>query len=145
MNAMYGESGGSGRIVSYRDLRVWHMSMELAEQVYVLTKLLPPDEKYGLVSQLRRAVVSIPSNIAEGCARNSTKEYIHHVSYALGSLAEVETQLLLTIRLGMIEAPLIETQLMICSDLGKMLQGLRAKLLTGSQRLREEPDADYEP
>jgi four helix bundle protein len=79
------------RIDSYRDLTVWQAAMKLVKHVYEQTGRFPSNEQFGLTSQLRRAAVSIPSNIAEGHARESTKEYLHHVSFALGSLAELET------------------------------------------------------
>ena len=80
-------------ILSFRDLEVWQRSMALAKVVYGLTATLPVEERFGLVSQLRRAVVSVPANVAEGHARDSTREYLRFVSIALGSLAECETLL----------------------------------------------------
>jgi four helix bundle protein len=77
---------------SYRDLKVWQLSMDLAEHIYCLTDSFPKHEVYQLSSQMQRAVVSIPSNIAEGHARDFTKEFLRHLSIALGSLAELETQ-----------------------------------------------------
>ena len=86
---------------SHRDLPVWQQAMSLVEAVYRLTATFPVDERYGLTAQLRRAVVSIPSNIAEGAARSSTGELGHFLGIALGSAAEVETQLELAKRLSM--------------------------------------------
>ena len=85
---------------THKDLNVWKEAMELAKGVYCLTKDFPKEEIYGLVSQMRRAAVSIPSNIAEGAARNSHKEFIQFLYTSLGSLAELETQLLLSKELG---------------------------------------------
>ena len=85
---------------SHKDLDVWKMAMELAEQVYKVIKGFPKEEVYGLTSQIKRAVVSVPSNIAEGAARNSKKEFTQFLYVALGSNAELETQLLLAGRLG---------------------------------------------
>lgn len=85
---------------SHKDLDVWKMAMELAEQVYKVIKAFPKEEVYGLTSQTKRAVVSVPSNIAEGAARNSKKEFMQFLYVALGSNAELETQLLLAGRLG---------------------------------------------
>jgi len=82
-------------VKSYRDLETWQVSMDLVAEVYRVTKLFPRDEIYGLTNQLRRAAVSVPSNIAEGQGRDSTKEFLHHLSMAHGSLCEVETQLLI--------------------------------------------------
>ena len=80
-------------INSFRDLRVWQAGMELVEQVYLLTKSFPKQEIYGLTSQIQRAAVSVPSNIAEGHTREHSKEFLHHLSIAQASLAELETQL----------------------------------------------------
>lgn len=88
------------KIKSYRDLETWKKAMDLVEEVYKETKSLPKEETYGLLSQIRRAAVSIPSNIAEGQGRDSTKEFLHHLSFAYGSLCELQTQLLLACRLG---------------------------------------------
>ena len=87
-------------ISSFRDLRVWQYGMELVVQIYQLTQLFPAEERYGLVSQMRRAAVSIPSNIAEGHTRESSKEYLKHLSIAQGSLAELQTQIEIALRLG---------------------------------------------
>src|SRR5258708_1498266 len=86
-------------IKSYRDLETWQTAMGLVAQIYRVTKIFPKDELYSLTSQLRRAAVSVPSNIAEGQGRDSTKEFLHHLSIAHGSLCEVETQLLIAQRL----------------------------------------------
>ena len=84
---------------THKNLDVWNRAMDLAAEVYSLTGQFPKDEVFGLVSQARRAAVSIPRNIAEGAARNSRKEYIQFLYVALGSVAELETQLLLAARL----------------------------------------------
>ena len=86
--------------MNHKDLDAWKMAMELAETVYRLTKNFPKEEIYGLTSQARRAVVSVPSNLSEGAARSSAKEMHHFLDYAVGSLAELETQLLLAQRLS---------------------------------------------
>ena len=85
---------------SYKALVVWQKGMGLAKQVYQLTETFPASEKYGLVAQMRRAGVSVPSNIAEGQARRSRREFIQFVSHAEGSAAELETQLILSTELG---------------------------------------------
>ena len=87
------------QIRSFRDLRVWQGGMEIAQGIYAITGKFPRHELYGLASQIQRAAVSIPSNIAEGHARESTKEYLQHVSIAQASVAEVETQLEIAKRL----------------------------------------------
>ena len=78
---------------NFKELRVWQRAMDLVEQVYELTRDFPKQETYGLTSQIRRAAVSVPSNIAEGHTREHLKEYLHHLSMAQASLAELETQL----------------------------------------------------
>src|SRR6266850_2899662 len=85
---------------SYKDLVVWQKGIEIAKLVYQLTARFPAEEKFGLISQMRRAAVSIPSNIAEGQARHTTGEFIQFISHAEGSVAELETQLILSIELG---------------------------------------------
>jgi four helix bundle protein len=87
-------------IKTHKDLKVWKEAMALAKGIYELTRDFPKEETYGLVSQIRRAAVSIPSNLAEGAARNSNKEFIQYLYVSLGSLAELETQLLLSRDLG---------------------------------------------
>jgi four helix bundle protein len=84
---------------SFRDLEVWRLGLDLVQSVYKCTAAFPKSETFGLAAQMRGAAVSIPSNIAEGQARNSTKEFLRFLSYALGSLAELETQLELAARL----------------------------------------------
>src|SRR6185295_19174039 len=86
-------------INSFRDLRVWQAGMDLVEKVYLLTQNFPKQEVYGLTSQMQRAAVSIPSNIAEGHTREHSKEYLHHLSMAQASLAELKTQLEIAARL----------------------------------------------
>lgn len=89
--------------MNHKDLDVWKKSMDLVEGVYALTKSFPDDERFGLTNQIRRAAVSVPSNIAEGSARKSDKELIQFVYIALGSLLELETQYLIAIRLNYID------------------------------------------
>ncbi len=86
-------------ILSFRDLRVWQMAMDLVEDVYRLTRPFPRHEAYGLAGQMQRAAVSVPSNIAEGHTREHRKEYLHHLSTAQASLAELQTQLEIATRL----------------------------------------------
>jgi four helix bundle protein len=85
--------------MEHKELEAWQKAMQFAENIYKTTEGFPEHERYGLVSQIRRAVVSIPSNIAEGSSRNSKKEYIRFINIALGSLSELETQLILSHRL----------------------------------------------
>ena len=86
--------------MNHKDLDVWKESMVLAKEVYILTNSFPKEELYGLTSQIRRSVVSVPSNIAEGAPRSSDKEFIHFLYVPLGSLSEAETQLILSHDLG---------------------------------------------
>ena len=104
------------------DLDVWKRAMDFVEMVYVLSGRFPKEEVYGLTSQVRRAAVSIPSNIAEGASRQSTKEFIQFLYISLGSLSEVETQLMLSYRLKYV--PSIEEELKHATIIKKMLNGL---------------------
>lgn len=102
--------------------------MDLAEEIYKLTQSFPKKEVYALSSQIQRAAVSIPANIAEGHARDSTKEFLHYISIALGSLAELETHLILAGRLSYLEDRIISTTLSRADELGRMLRGLQKAL-----------------
>lgn len=102
--------------------------MTLAETVYALTKQFPKEEAYGLTSQVRRAVVSIPSNIAEGQGRRSTAEFINFLSIASGSRAEVETQLMLAQKLGYIDEPQLQKALSLSNEIKRMTHALISKL-----------------
>ena len=95
------ETGGSIR--PHYQLQAWQISMKLVKMVYLWSKCFPPEEKYGLLSQIRRAAVSVPSNIAEGAARNGSREFAHFLSIARGSLSELETQYLIALDLGFAE------------------------------------------
>jgi four helix bundle protein len=117
-----------GKIRSHRDLKVWQLGMDVAEQVYSLTKAFPDCERFGLVSQLRRAAVSVPANIAEGNARSSTKEYLRYLSIAVGSLAEVETFLDLPIRLDYGQPIMIQRLSEQVAEERRMLRGLQRSL-----------------
>ena len=113
---------------NYRDLIAWQKSMDLVEAVYTATKGLPPDERYGLTSQIRRAVVSVPSNIAEGQGRRSRSEFVHFLSIAHGSLREVETQLLIAMRLGYLESEMGTPVLALSEEVGRLVSGLARSL-----------------
>ena len=119
------------KVQTYKDLIVWRKAMDLAEKVYLLSRSFPREELYGLTSQIRRAAVSVPSNIAEGQARQSTAEFRNFLSIAQGSLAEVETQLLLAIRFGYLSPEQAASALSLREEISKMLTSLRAKLTTG--------------
>ena len=108
-------------VQSYRDLKVWQNSMALVEGCYRLTQGFPKEEVYGLSSQLRRAAISIPANIAEGYGRGSRPTYLHFLKIAQGSLKELETHLLLSYRLGFASNLVSEPLLDQCDQLGRML------------------------
>ena len=114
---------------TYKDLKVWSKSIDLAVAIYKAAKQLPKEELYGLSDQMRRAVVSIPSNIAEGNQRDTTREYIHFLHIAKGSVAELDTQILLCDRLGYIKKEDVDDLNNQCSEIGRMLNGLINKLL----------------
>ncbi|MDR6870274.1 four helix bundle protein [Bosea sp. BE125] len=111
-------------IQSYRDLRVWQEAMSLAEAVYRLTKQFPKDELFGLTSQMRRASVSIPANIAEGYGRESTGAYVQFLRVAQGSLKELETHALLANRVGIMSELDAANLLSLAEAIGKMLRAL---------------------
>ena len=115
-------------VQNYKDLIAWQKSMQLAKEVYLLTKKLPKEELFELTNQLRRAVVSIFSNIAEGNGRLSRKEYLHFLSIARGSKSEVETQLLFCVELGYLQESDIETALGLCTEVSKLLNRLISKI-----------------
>ncbi len=115
-------------MAGYRELKVWQQGMEITREIYKLTAGFLKDELYGLTSQIRRCAVSIPSNIAEGHSRDSTRELARFVSIAKGSLAELETQLLIAKELEYGEANLIDSLLTLAAQEGRMLTGLRRSL-----------------
>ena len=117
---------------SYKDLVIWQKGTALAKFVYKLSGRFPVDERYGLISQVRRAAVSVPSNIAEGQARHTTKEFLQFLSHAQGSLAEVETQLLLSVDLGFANTEGVAPGLQEIDEIQKMIVSLKRKLEVGS-------------
>ncbi|MEX0887436.1 MAG: four helix bundle protein [Phycisphaeraceae bacterium] len=113
---------------SYRDLVAWQKARQWVREVYQVSRRLPADERFGLTSQLRRAAVSVPANIAEGQARSGPREFGHHVSVALGSLAEVETLLILAGDLQYLRPEDIQTPLSHAQEIGRILNGLLQSL-----------------
>jgi four helix bundle protein len=109
---------------NYKELNVWQKSYELCLKIYQITAKFPNEERYGLTSQIRRSAVSIPSNIAEGCGRKTTLDYIrmHYISY--GSVCELETQILLTGDLGFIDKGELDTAKKDIAEIEKMLKAL---------------------
>jgi four helix bundle protein len=110
--------------MSYRDLIAWKKAMELVKGTYDITDSFPQHEMYGLTSQLRRAAVSIPSNIAEGQAHYTNPEFVRFLRHARGSLAEIETQLLIAQDRGYVSQPKVEELLHTTDELGRILSGL---------------------
>ncbi len=113
---------------SFRDLHVWKRAIQMTVAVYRLTATFPREEQFGLTSQLRRASVSVASNIAEGYGRNSRGEYKHFVGIARGSNSEVETQLVISEELGLGGAELLVTASQLNEEVGKMLRSLLGRL-----------------
>jgi four helix bundle protein len=115
-------------IKSYRDLKVWQKSMDIAEDIYALTAQFPKQEIYGLTSQMRRAAISIPSNIAEGSMRRARGDFARFINIASGSLAELETQLMLALRLNYITKNQFAEIESALEQVSKMLYALHSKL-----------------
>ena len=118
------EQGMNSPPQSHRDLKVWQISLGLTETLYRLSGDWPKHEQYGLVSQIRRAAVSVSANIAEGAGRRSTGEFIQFVGIGRGSLAEVETLLIIARRLGYVEEPVCRELLEDIYELGRVATGL---------------------
>jgi four helix bundle protein len=113
---------------NYNNLQIWQQAMDLVEEIYKLTASFPIEEKFSLVSQMTRAAVSIPSNIAEGAGRNSNKDFAHFISIAIGSLYELNTQIVLSERLGYIN----QSQ---SQELQKKLDNLQRKSVSFKSKL----------
>lgn len=109
---------------SYKDLNAWKESMALVKLIYTITRTFPQEERFGLTNQIRRAVVSIPSNIAEGRGRYSTAEFINFLSIAHGSLNEVETQLEIALMLEFVDMATYNEIIAKCAVVGKLIVGL---------------------
>ncbi len=121
-------------IKSYRDLLVWQKAMDLTVLVYGLTEGFPRGEEFGLKSQIRRSASSIPANIAEGHGRDHLGDYLHHLSIAKGSLAELETHVLLSIRLGYLTDQQTQGCLQLSDEINRMLSSLSARLRASKPR-----------
>jgi four helix bundle protein len=115
-------------IKNYQDLLAWQKAMDLVEVGYRLSRQFPKEEAFALTAQLHRALVSIPSNIAEGEGRNSPAEFSHFLSIAHGSLREAETQLLIAQRLNYLSDSDLKTAMELASEAGRLIQGLRRSL-----------------
>ena len=112
------------KIRYFKDLKIWQRGVELVKLIYQITSNFPSVEKYGIVSQMRRAAVSVPSNIAEGFMRRHNKEYKQFLYIALGSLAELETQIIISKELDFIKAEQSNDMLSVITELNKMTTGL---------------------
>ncbi len=115
-------------VKSYRDLQVWQKAMALVVESYSVARLLPKSESYGLIGQIQRAAVSIPANIAEGHGREHLGDYVRHLSFANGSLMELETHFLIAIELAYVTHEQTVTAMSMASEVGRMLTGLTRKL-----------------
>jgi len=135
----------SGPVRGYRDLIVWQDSMDLVVAVYQTTARFPKEERYSLVNQLRRAAVSVPSNIAEGHGRSRTGDYLRHLSVAVGSLSEVETQVQIARRLEYIteddQSRLLDSCNAIAKMFGGLIRSLRRRLQSGAGNQKISPDS----
>lgn len=109
---------------TYRDILVWQRAMDLVEAAYKMSDRFPEEERFGLTSQLRRAAVSVPANIAEGYGRTHRGDYLHHLSIARGSLAELETHVAIAVRLGFAKREDALLVWEIAQDVGKMLRSM---------------------
>ena len=119
--------------MDHKNLDAWKKSIDLVEMIYKLSALFPDEERYGLTSQIRRAAVSVPSNLAEGAARNSKKEFLNFISISLGSLAEVETQVIIAQRLNFCEPGNMFDQI---NEVRALLIGLRNYLRKTTSMLK---------
>jgi four helix bundle protein len=124
-----GLSEGKKKSRSFRDLDVWNLSIELAKDLYQLTGNFPHHEKYGLTDQIRRSAVSIPSNIAEGQSRNSLKEFKQFLYIAMGSLGELETQLIIASKINYISEEDLLRYSVRFDTIRKMLRALASKII----------------
>lgn len=119
----------------HKDLIVWQKAVSLATKVYAATATLPNDERYGLTTQMRRAAISVPSNIAEGAGRSHRAEYLHYLSIARGSLAELETQIQIARELGLISEPIDVHVVEVGRLLTKLIQRLREQRTHAGSRV----------
>jgi four helix bundle protein len=119
----------------HEDLDVWKKSIDFVVEIYKMTESFPADERFGLTSQMRRASVSIPANIAEGAARQSGKEFLRFLSIAQGSTSEVETELLIAKRLGLIEPDVYQNVKDSLDEIGRMNAGLANYLRKSAEKV----------
>ena len=127
-----GADGAKRKPRSFKALLVWQKGMTLAKVIYEVSSTFPPEEKFGLVAQMRRAAISIPSNVAEGQARHTRKEFVQFISHAEGSVAELQTQLILALDLGFCRKERSTPAFELLDELQRMLNSLRRKLTAGT-------------
>ena len=118
----------AGEVRGYHDLRVWQLSMDFAEAIYRMTWTFPDREKFSMANQLQRAAMSVPSNIAEGHGRESAQDFARFLAIARGSLSELETQLKLSSRVGLLGEEQLTATLGLANDVGALLAGLQRSL-----------------
>lgn len=114
--------------MNYKELVVWQKAMQLVKEIYKLTRLLPKEETYALSDQIRRAAVSVPSNIAEGYGRSANRDYAHFLSIARGSTYELDTQLNIAVMLDFITTEQTQEALTLCEECGRMLNAMIKKI-----------------
>lgn len=119
--------------MKYSELLVWQKAMAMVTDIYKITVFFPNEERFGLSSQMRRAAVSVPSNIAEGHGRKATAAYLNHLSIAYGSLMELETQIQIAVRLNYIQEDKASALMAQTDEIGKMLSGLKKSLSEKSE------------
>jgi four helix bundle protein len=124
---------------SFRELEVWQRAVELTLTIYKLTASFPESERFGLTNQLRRASVSVASNIAEGYGRSTKGEYVQFLGHARGSISEVETQLVIASALGFGSKPILRSTEKLCSEVGRMLRAMMKSLQSKTHSLVPSP------
>jgi four helix bundle protein len=117
----------------YKQLKVWNESMKLVSAIYLLTKTFPSEERFGLVTQMQRSAVSIPSNIAESVSRKSDREKVRFLEYSLGSIFELETQMLICVNVGILDEADIRQILVLQTNIQKSLNALQRYLLESAK------------
>lgn len=130
-------------IKSYRDLAIWQKAIQLAKEIYTTTSSLPLDEKYGLSLQVKRSVVSIAANIAEGHGRGGQKEFLRYLNIAYASLAETETHLILAYELSMIPSVALEILLERSAELGRMINGMKRSITNNTDNRQLMTENEY--
>ena len=113
---------------NFKELKIWKAAIRLTKEIYKITRDFPKEEIYGLTSQIRRSAVSVPSNIAEGCGRNTDKQLVNFLNISMGSLCELETQLIISKELGYLKEEKTKNILSNIDELERMINGFRTKI-----------------